>query len=537
MSRPSLAWSLPLALGLALVATGRAFPQGQAVGMPAVDGLGSWWFQWWVARSVAAGEGLGHTDLLFWPWGKDVALHTGANYVDTLLIAPIRLLAGGLWAWNLLALLILVSNGVAAAALGRRGGRWGMVAATVIGCLHPYVLYELTRGRPTQAMLAPMLCCLLLAERAFAEGGRGRLLGAGALLALSGWTYWFGGLFTAFAVGILGFGQWRRLAGVAAVALLGVSPMLLALLSGIQTPGMLPVESWWGDTASLVAAEGDRVRLNVLDLHGAAGFIGGDRWDVEGLALGASALFAALLAPWRWRIIALVGLVLAIGPFPGGLPNPVYVGLANLLPPVARLYWPVRAVALLVPVAAVGASRRLGPLAAVLLLAEGLWRTGLVLPTWTPATPAPIAALATEEGAVLSLPYGRDQWALVHQTEHGRPLFNGMHERFRFLVPGEQRAFREENSFVAALLLAPQNPRAESAWTSEDAEAFRALGYRWVVLRLEPLTTRGPNPQERRLAAIRRLESMLGPPRVADDEAVVWALEGPAAGGLVDPSP
>ena len=107
--RVSLGWSLPLALGLALIVLARAggAPTTLAAGEARVDALGSWWFQWLVERAIFHGESLLHTDTLFFPWGKDILRDTGANILDAALIAPARLAFGAAVAWNLLYLSLI----------------------------------------------------------------------------------------------------------------------------------------------------------------------------------------------------------------------------------------------------------------------------------------------------------------------------------------------------------------------------------------------------------------------------------------------
>ena len=65
------------------------------------------------------------------------------------------------------------------------------------------------------------------------------------------------------------------------------------------------------------------------------------------------------------------------------------------------------------------------------------------------------------------------------------------------------------------------------AWTLEDQLAVEDLGFRWVLVRLEPLRETMPTTAAtlhvRSLAS--RMEELAGPPIYADDEA--WLLAVP----------
>ncbi len=272
------------------------------------------------------------------------------------------------------------------------------------------------------------------------------------------------------------------------------------------------MSEWLGGSQSLTSTDGGEVRLGTLDVLGRAVFPDG---SVEGgsaaAAVGMVTVLAALTGPGRWLAIAAV--LFALGPFPGGHANPLYLALSAVIPPMARLYWPVR-MAAIIGVAALWPRRRGMRALATLVVAETLWRGWAPLPTWTPTTPTAVARLADAEGAVLVLPYGWDQWPLVWQTVHHNPMLNGMHERSPALVPKEQQSFRESNSFVRALIRIPSDPRDTTAWQVEERDEFLALGYRWVVLRTNVL----PSSSSRLVGGTRarevrqRLREMLGEP-------------------------
>lgn len=565
MSRPGprgAAWAV---VAVAAVATALTVAEGAATGAPlghgTIDAIGTWWFQWWVADAVTTDASLLHTDRLFFPYGKDVLAHTGANLLDALLVAPIRATLGPVAAWNTLVGVIVATNALAAGLVARRGGVWTGAAGAALGAFNPVVLHELGQGRPTQAILAPLIGALVLGDAGLRRGGAGRLVAAGALLALQGWCYWFSGLFGALALTVLGLsgvvGAARASDGTASArAVLGrlaillfvaaavaapvAGPLALAAARG-DAPGLLDVARWWTDGV-VVTREGDPVRLTVLGGLGEAGLAGRGGFASDGPVLGLVALGLALAAPGRWRLVAVLALVLALGPTVAGVPNPVYITLAMICPPLARLWWPVRALTLLLPVAVVGLSA-LGARARTSLRGEGVLAgivaVGLVLEpaargllplgTWRPEVPAGISVLAeAPEGAAVVLPWGHDQAPLLYQAETGAPLLNGMYERTAAFVPAALRALQRDNTFLAALILAPVDPRADLAYADADRTAFVALGYRWVVLRPAAL---GPLDGPRARGALRRFRQMLGVPRVDDADVIVWDLTAPPAPG------
>lgn len=524
----------------------------ELAGAGTVDAYGTWWFHWWVALALDTGASLTRTDLLFFPWGKDVLTHTGGNLLDAALVAPIRAIAGPAAAWNVLAAGAVFTNGLAGALWGAGRGRSAVALGAAVAALHPFPLHEIAMGRPTQAILAPLLLALWLGDRAFREGRHRDAAGAGAALALQGWIYWYAAGFGALALAALALGRpWgRRLGGLAiagGVAVALTAPAVLPLAGALRSggvPGLLPIDAWLAGDAAFRNVQDGTVQLGVLGPWGAAGFQGSGGFAPEGLALGLVGLVATALAPWRWRAVAALGLVLALGPFPGGVFNPLYVGLAAAVPPMERLYWPVRALCVLVPAAIVGLVTLAGRLPprgrAALAVATfaGLVveaRIGGVLPlaTWTPSVPPVATCLAAAEGAVVVLPYGLDQEPLVWQTVHGRPMLNGMHERSPSLVPAGQRALREENGWLRATLTATSDPREEVPWTDAEKEAVRALGYRFLVLRVDALVEPGGrvDGRGRQRAALRKLASLAGDPVYEADGIVVFAPWGGWPGG------
>lgn len=536
---------------LAVAVTAEGFAAGLPLGEGTVDAHGTWWFQWWVADALDAGAPLTRAPALFHPFGKEVLVHTGGNLLDALLVAPARLVGGGAFAWNALYVLVIFANAAAVGLAAARGGIAFALVGALAGGLHPFLLHELGQGRPTQAIIAPLVASLVLGDAGLRRGGAFRLGVAGGLLALQGFFYWFSAGFGALALLACAFAAWRsgrgaaavarRLAGLLALAALAAAPLAaplaLATLNG-ATPGFLDL-SRLDPSGAAWTREGDKVLLTVLDAGGHAGIARPDGFASDGPALGVAALATVLLAPGRWRAVGLLALAVALGPFVAGLPNPVWYAL-SALPPFARLWWPVRALALFVPIAAIALARlssgRAPPplrspglrhaalaLLATALLAEPLLRGLVPLGRWSPTPPSPVVATlgAVPTRAAVVLPLGGDHEHLLYQAATGAPLFNGMYEHAHAFVPGELVALRADNTLLVALETALRDPRARVEVTPADRDALRALDYGWIVVRKRFL---GAPDHPRARDVRRRLETLLGRPVVEDELVAVWPL-------------
>jgi hypothetical protein len=549
--RRALPLATALSVGLVVVGGALADPTTWLAGQANVDAWGSWWFQWWVAFALGDGRSPMHSDMLFYPWGKDILRHTGGNILDVVAVLPVRWLLGPHVAWNALVFTAVATNAWVAGRWARRLGA-GLAVVLVVELLvglHPFVLNELRLGRPTQAILAPLLLALAYGDDALRTGDRRATALSAILLALTGWIYWYAASFAAIALGVLALagpmkkaddapGLARRLGVYVAIGLGSfvltsplVIPLGLSLLRG-DVPGLLPLGQWLVGVQDFTTAEGTAVHISTLGPTGGAGLLSAKGWAQTGFVLGIATTVPLLLAPRRWMAVGLVSLAIAAGPFPLGIQNPVYLAFVEALSPFERLYWPVRSVAVLVGVAVVGlvalerlpARLRTGALVGLVVvgIGEPILRDGLPIGRWKIEIPPELDCL---EGAGMLLPYGADQEPLVWQTLHESPMLNGMAERSRSLVPAEQQAFRADNTWVSAVLYAPSNPRAERAWTEDDKAAAYDLGYRWVVLRRQELLEEGSRASKtgRLRDAVRALRPLLGAPVRETDAVLIFA--------------
>ncbi len=600
---PRLSWLI--AAAVALLLTGWTFGDalgqlGSAfLGFEYVDGYGTQWFYWFVERSVRSGEPLGHTDLFFHPWGKEIFAHTGTNVLDAYLALPFRMLLGPVAGYNVFVLLALLANGVAFAFLAGQltRDRLAIGLGAVLFAFTPYILFETSAGRPTQALMVfPVLTVLFM----WRSGVRRGLLAptvAGIALGVSGYQYWYYAFF--FGVGCLLHGLWRtarppeeagsrwrvlgRHALIAAVALAVTLPFAHSLLTGGASgedtlPGMLDMERWSMRSNPPLTVEGSKVGLFmwqpalrqtgafVQDLDGTERFLFRGTWMLWLMWLS--------VALWLWHpgrldrgpVAAMMagGLLLAIGPLLllGGLalPNPPYILLTKALPFMQRLWWPARAFSLLsvlvglTVVVNLAHLRRLGPwpqvaIGAALALIWAVELSGLgYLPmaTWSATAPAGYRCLEHgPDGALMELPYAWTQGHLYYQTLHGRPIMGGMLEDNPEFTPDEVFALHDDNTFVSSLLYAAHGKSSAPVWTEGDMAAVEELGYRYVVLQKDAFHIAQTDPglldnvrrlQQRRIT--RTLQIVAGAP-VYDDRRMSifspWGAPSPCEGVEIEP--
>ena len=380
-------------LFLFLLILGPAFwaPWRWVVGVPWVDGYGTQWFYWFAGEVAAGRQAFAHSDLFFYPWGKDIYLHTGGNLLDAVLALPLRDVFGPILGYNLWCLLILIGNyygGCAVAgALGVPAARQWPAGLCLV--LNPYVLQELQQGRPTQALLLFVALSSAALWRMDQRGFFGCLwsgAAAGFWMALAGFQYWYYGLMMGGLA--LVFGCWTLLfrfrVGVlfglslgGAVALLMTLPMALSMLQSLEAgtvPGLLALDgSGLIAPLALRSAEGDELGLYVLSLwDGSAGSLLGEEklgyfpshpiltgWWWAALPLGLASIYRSPDYKKMSGGLLLWGLLcLAVASGPAvvmgepTLPNNLYLGLLEALPLMRRWWWPGRAVAAFWPLLA-----------------------------------------------------------------------------------------------------------------------------------------------------------------------------------------
>ncbi len=532
---------LPAVLGLlpTLGAPGHMVGDG-------VDAYGTGWFFWWIRMCVTHLGNPGWTTLFFSPEGKDIFAHTGNNFVDAVFAVPFQLAFGLNWSAPF-TLLLLAGNAWSFEQLARE--LWedprDVFAATMAWMVNPYVIFEVTAGRPTQAMMWWFPLAILELHRICRGDASFRTATAlGVATALTGWTYWFSAYFLVFLMVPLalwwGVGSWRTTVRGLLVAV-GVCAVLVAPMAlGMR-------EAWNQGLVPGVTANGPEAANVSRDLHGV--------WLMETrgapLLLQPAWLLGALLGVWKgrrngwaWLGITLMLVAIGFGARMGGarIVNPIW-SVVSHLPFLSRLWFPYRItmVAMLPMTVLVihawrgfGRSRVLG-LAFLVVALGGEAFSGTFPFNHVDATCPPILLDAAKEpGTFMFLPGGIQSDVLLWQTQFQRPTFGGMGESAPAFWPKGYAAHRHD-PWIRALEDATASPFRTKPGTPGDAEALNALGVRWIVLRRDLITALWRNERQhggkptreiRDAEAIRRLSLLLGPPAGADDRLVIWDLTG-----------
>lgn len=525
-----------------------------------VDAWGTQWFYWFTQHTVLQ-DTVSQTAMFFYPWGKDVYGHTGGNVLDGVLAAPFRAALGPALGYNVFVVLIFLTN---VWGMRRLLGEFAVSswAAWLTGALfafNPFLLTELRDGRPTQAILVFALLFWTYWVRA-AQGWRPVVL-AGVFLALTGLMYWYYAILAApaaLAVTALDRapGALRNRVAAGALAAVLVLPFALGMLTSDAVPGLFDTTLWSATTWSPMTLDGMPVGILAFDpLRRMSGF-----WveDPDGtriftpewvsmlriqVVLAAAGLWYASPRLRRVGLCILVpSLLVALGPEWMGIPNTPYLLAVKFVRVLQRLWWPARALVFF----HVGLAILAAPLwdglvrwprtrsvlafgAAVAWLVDLKVATLAPLPMWSARIPNVYECLAkdTDRAPVFELPYAYTQAHLYYQTVHEHPIFGGMIEDNKIFTPVPQQAMRTDNTFVKGLIDLADAKYPDKEITTEDKNAMRDLGYRWVVLDKMPYQNPPAFPEARprtNYPEVRtELEKYLGEPVYEDFSGVIWA--------------
>lgn len=536
------------------------------------DWAGTVWTWWWFGEAVRTGANPLIASHTFFPVGhRPLAWF---NLLDAIIFAPLIHGLGPRVGYNVACGLMLTTVGLSGAALGRLV-QLPLAAAGLVGVAlqtSPFVTTELLQGRAGQAWVAlPVLALVVLAGLLRPARHPWRWAGAGVLVGLSGYLYWFYGLFVGIGGGLLAIAstpppalrhRLARFGTAAAVALVCIAPAAGALALGwTEQPGVI------GAADPIVAAEplahGEQsLAFAIRTAH----WPGWPIWDAPGdltdkrvhpvvLLLALLGLFVRPPAPLpggrrAWLAVATAGWVLTLGPFLRGLhgvhaiPLP-WLWLHDAVPMFSRLWWPERA-ELLVWVGLGGlASAGLAwgwerlpggaPARAVgLVVALALLLGFRARPL--PAGPAPTIdpdLYAPLDGALLTVPVMGDDdhgrkllWAQAH---HKRPILAGLGDHLPGHRPAPYEDFVRDNPLLAGLHALSVGPTQPTTVHPKDVAALREVGFRWVVF--DAHATR-PGLERRWAAAwTRALTPVLGPPDLRRPSGLAWrldAMEAPA---------
>lgn len=433
------------------------------IGLP--DTWAFLWSIWWVKHAlVDLQTNPFHSDLLFYPQGTDLYLHTLVPFIG-LLSTPLQIMTGNLvLSWNLLLFVFLVLTGVGTYALAFRvtENHWAALLAGFIFAFSPLLLLKMGGHWNVFSVWPLPFFALFLLKRRQSGSPRDALLAAGFWIILTyinlEYAVWAGfllGLLVAFwSLESLRQGHreqlnrlWRG-AGLTLAAWLALSAPLLApaFLASQSGEYSLPggAEYYSADLAAFItpsplwgpgtALKGD------LPTHAAIG--GTENTVYLGIFPLLLASLALLSVRRRFRVVLPWALIfagfalLALGPYlyVGGdktfsllgaefsvpLPYKLYEQIPALNTGRAPARMMVFAMLGLAVLAAIGldmlTSRlrpRRGPLvplvglAALALVSLEFWNPPAYL--YEPPAPAGVETIASEDGdfAVLNVPWGR----------------------------------------------------------------------------------------------------------------------------------
>ena len=483
------------------------------------DGWQNVWNLWWTRHALAEGANPFLTKMLYYPTGTPLYLQT-LNITNGVLAAWLTCLAGPIAAYNFCVLLAFVLGGWSTYLLVRylTHHEGAAFAAGVLFSFSPFHLDKLGNGQLELISLQWIPFFLLFLLRAVEERRPADIPLAALSLALVAMTSWYYGAFCAIYGGlfvIVWLAANRRRFGeilVRAGAALGGGALLLLpiLIPGmISTPSSRdpkilargldlvilhsadavdfflpnPLHPVWGHWAYQV---GSWLHPNIASWNAALGYVG--------LILAVVGMAMAWRQAWRWGVLLLCMLVLALGPTvhmagrDTGIPTPYALVLRVPLLGLGRRpsHFVVLASLLLAILAAFGIRellqrlrRRWQPLLLASILAvisfEYLPRP---LPTLRLQVHPFYATLADRGGALLDLPARNESSGpLQAQIVHGRPIAGGYVARLP-LDPFVERA----PGIRSLWRIQPETPDIYEVGLSTSLVTLRAFDFRYVVV-------------------------------------------------------
>jgi len=529
-----------------------------------VDAAQGVWNLWWTRSALLAGENPFVTRMLFHPATLNLVYQT-LSLPNALLTLPVLLAVGPVAAFNTVVLLSFGLGGYWAYRLARALtlDRFAALVAGFVFVFTPYHVQRVWSG-PMELIATHWLALYaVLLARALARRTPASVGGAAlALVATTLASQYYGlyaAVYTAFHVTLAALlapraARWSTFLSGAAIGALWVA-LLLPLLLWAGGLGVAVLEDWYARQVYHSVALVDLLSPNVRHpLWGSAA----EAWlgrrhpfgPEAGAGLGLGVAILAGVALWRrwrrawpWALLALLMLLLAMGPqlrataAESAVPGPFL--LLDLFGPFRNSSRPAIFIALmLIPVAAlvaegmaalrVPAPERAGnggfpwaPFLAALVLIESLVAPWPLMRLR--AAPESLALNADPlPGAVLDLPPRlNDSVGLLNQICHGRPIMGGYLARIPF-YPIVAAASATRGLWLASEPppdITPLDPAAELA----------SLGTRFVVLDLTQL----PRVDQR------RLREQLAVPGIsrfsASDTREIYAVDPGAARPVVVP--
>lgn len=434
------------------------------------DGWQNTWNLWWTRYALAHGQNPYTTEMLFYPTGARLYLHT-LTLTNGVLTLPVQLLAGPVAAYNAALVLGFVLTGYASFLLaehviGQRGIACAVGAIVTFSPFHVSKMWDGHLSWVTMQWVPLYVYCLLVAL----QSGRWRMrVLAGVFLAVATLTSWYYALFSLIFTGLLFVvrgpallrgGRWRSevvtylvMGGVALVLLAPVLIPTLGEYARGQYPGGHGIKrDWYEGIANYSADVFDMIFPSHLhpvwgDLSARLHFVLRPRIWFWVISPGYGVLLLAMLGIWRrwgqtrpWALLCGGLFILMLGPslyvagVDTGLTMPYE--LLRVIPGMALGHRPNHLAVFLLP--------WLGVLAGygILTLLQGgrtgkmlLGVLGGVIVCEYAVLPMPVlpyelhpvfAEIRHRPGAVVELPPDeRTAFAMKHQMFHERPIVGG----------------------------------------------------------------------------------------------------------------
>ena len=514
------AFSLPRILPLATIDVSGYDPADACIFM---------WNFWWTRRALASAHGLYWTDLLGYPHGTSLALHS-YPLPYCLLSLPVQWLVPGLpgliLAFNLAVLLSFIFTAAAASVLAARVCRscaGGLVAGVMVA-LAPFRSLNVARLHlmATEFPAIYVLCWVAFVERP----SRPRAIALGASLALCVYSSPEYAIAAAVFSAVWLMYEWRSwhtptvlglrtgLAVACVSCAIVVSPLLLAQASAIVRHEIRPVRSldevimWSPALASFFVPS--RMHPVYGSLLSAAGEyrspgVYGMRSETT-IPLTAWVLVLVALTRVKrdrsifWVIAGAVFLVLTLGPFlrltgswTTRVPLP-YAALYAVLPLVRASRDPTRmlpmATLMLAVVAAFGVRACIARIRSrsAAAIVTALFVATVAFESLTPSTihatagqmvPTIYQRIADTSGEFAVLDLREEPLPLLAQTVHGKPITSGsisVRRAAAWGAPGAERDLRDPRNFTSL------SREARAARLTEDRDELIRLNFRFVVL-------------------------------------------------------
>ena len=535
-----------------------AMAQEKLVG-EGIDLYGTVWFYGWIKFCLENGVDPSFTDWFFYPSGKDIFAHTGNNFVDALISVTFQWLFGTPRYYSFFIASIFLSN-----VWGLRVvlGKWKLSPMQIwflcmLWLMNPFILSEMTMGRPTQCLLLPAFLAIAvfidLHQQSVAPLKNACKMGV--FVALQGWIYWYYGYFLAFGLLLVVLGRWWHLCRrnilqelrlyliAIAMCLLCIFPAIWKMIHLLQRgaiPGILIDKSGsFSDISEQMVHWVRGYQLNEILGHPMfASMI----WGLV-LLLG---LFSAVFKynrPLLW--VLFMYFLLAMGPVIVlsenlEILNIPYLLLVKFLPFWSRLWFPYRMlsgifVVLILIIA--GVLKNWGEHRQSLLGCLGLFTVGIGLFENHQIGTFPIPTTSWNQNSVINmidepiieLPIGFAKSTMMWQVLHQQPTFGGMGENLSiFASPNYQN--RLSNPFIRFLTVMTTQPHNSIVYAPLDRKRIEDLGFVYLSLNRQMVELE-LNKHLDNFTTLVEVEDQLiltfGYPLAMENEIWLWNLQQP----------